>query len=179
MDKNRRTGECHNGFKVTVFDSIKDYTLYMNTKPTLVQKEIIKHALETNVDSFMSDAKKNAKCLSTFPDEHLRIVDMFIKNFLKNEPISMVTTNINIETTDKENLSIKQSEFNDAVSKNNYVKLFGYDLNLLVALILLGGCMLIFSIVIVAYLITKYFKNKLRVYKTVRLNPNRSEAQLI
>jgi len=154
----------------------------MHAKPTLAQKEIIKHALETNVDAFMSDAKKSAKCLSTFPDEHLRIVDMFTRKFLSKsepapEPASEATTTTT--TTTDENLSDKPSKLDDLKSNYNYVKLFGHELNESLAMILLGSCLLIPAGVIAAYLFVQYVKKRLTRYTSVKLNSNRSEAQLI
>ncbi len=180
MDKNRRAGQCHNGFKVTVFDSIEDYSEFMHAKPTLAQKEIIKHALETNVDAFMSDAKKSAKCLSTFPDEHLRIVDMFTRTFLsKSEPAPAPEATTTTTTTTEDNLSDRPSKLDDLKSNFNYVKLFGYELNESLAMILLGSCLLIPAGVIAAYLFVQYVKKRLTRYTSVKLNSNRSEAQLI
>lgn len=174
MEKTRRTGECYNGFKVTVFDSIYDYSEFMKTKPTLAQKEIIKHALETNVDVFMSDAKKNAKCLPSFPSEHLRMVDVFTRNFLKSE---LTTTNPTTTKTIEESVSDEQIKG----SKNDakHVKLFGYNLNESMAIILFASGLLIPAIIILTYLLVQYVKKTLTSYTSIKLHPNRSEAHLI
>ena len=161
----RRIGECHNGFKVAVFKSINDYSQFMHSAVTFVQKELIKHALETNVDLFMSDAKKNAKCLSAFPNEHLKMAEIFTKNFLTSkleEPIEIMP-----ELT---TASTSRSLVRLGNEKINNVKLFGYDLNESLAVVLLGCGLLIPAALLGMYMFFQYVARKLNKYSSVKLN---------
>lgn len=158
-NKTRRTGQCHNGFKVAVFDSIKDYSQFMHMRPTTVQKELIKHALEANVDSFMSEAKKNAQCLSAFPDEHLKLIKVFTDNFLTKK-LATTTTEI-AKTTTPTTTTISHCD-NGSVSSN--VKLFGYEVSESFAVILMGSGFLIPLALLGIYLFGQYAKRNLTRY---------------
>lgn len=157
MEKERDTGACHDGMKVAVFDTIFDYQSFMENVITIEQKWIIRHALETRVDTFMSLIKKKAPCTYVFPNNTQKIIQSF-ERFMKNEPkTSPETTTMTTTTT------VKVDESKN-LDDQNHVIFYGYKFSNEFMMMTLIGCGLlipglIFAVVMSILRIQKALNN--------------------
>lgn len=165
MTEERRTGECYDGFRVTVFDSIHDYSEFMHKVPVRSQKELIRDALEQKVDTFMSDAKKNATCLWKFPDNHLKMVDSFKENFLQEEEVIETTTRNELTSSTTTDATNNQELPDDLVK---IVDTYGFHFTDRILIILLGSGIIIPGVLYGFYLIFKKIQKTWNRYAIVK-----------
>lgn len=168
--EDRRTGTCHNGFKVTIFDGTKDYSDFMQNQITHGQKKMVKNALATNIDSFMSNEKKEAKCLKEFPDNVNNVVKSFDKRFFKESTTTTTTTTSKIEITQGTTTSTS-SIFGTGLGSVGPIKILGYSFEAVHLLLIIIGLLLIVpSAVFCIWIIVRKIQRSLDKYIFIKNN---------
>ncbi|CAF0783881.1 unnamed protein product [Brachionus calyciflorus] len=116
MEKGSRdTGDCLNGTRVMVFDSIADYSEFINENLRLNQMIEINKKLITDQNRFYS--KTNYKCAHSFPKLTEKIADNFESEFLYGNEDYIKLKNITKKTNKLEILD----EINQIVQSPDFI----------------------------------------------------------
>lgn len=132
----RRTGECVNGTRVMLFESIDDYRSFIEVL-TIDQLKLIKKFLVTDQTRFTSE-KKNTLCANRFDDFPQKIADHFASEFIPPEPV--VITSIVENSTNIPRLILEQpTEHTTKISQKTSDKKTLFLYNLIVPMCIVLG----------------------------------------
>ena len=128
IKKDRKTGDCFNGYKVVAFNSVDDYSSFIRGELTLFQKEQNYLLLDKYLENFKNlkqlklKSKKYKNCLNeTYANLYkLELVNDYRVHFLKD-------SNITTYSFQQNNNNINQTNYNLTLLKINNSSSSGDD----------------------------------------------------
>ena len=126
IKKDRKTGDCFNGYKVVAFHSVDDYSSFIRDELTLFQKEQTYLLLDKYLENFQNlklklKSKKYKNCLNeTYANLYkLELVNDYRVHFLKDSNITTYSFHQNNNNINQTNYNLTLIKINNSSSSGD------------------------------------------------------------